>query len=128
MPSVVWGWNPQTVSVILQALLLAGIGIAILQFRTAETARKVTLFFKLIESYNTSELYDGVKLLFEKQYNTLSEFNAAFADNLESANLARRNVKMILAQYGYMLKFQLAKPEEIFPIVPAAINLWGNGL
>lgn len=129
MANFVWGWNPATASVFLQGLLLVGVIIAIFQLIIARRAARLNLMFKLLETYDDSETYKGLTSLSGKSYKTLTEFNTAFANGSnEDAHVARRKLKLLLASYGYLLKKKLASPEDIFPLVPAAINLWGDGL
>jgi hypothetical protein len=148
-----WGINPQTVSVVLNVLLLIGVFAAVWQARTAlaqfrvaaaqlksaESARRAQLLFHVWEKYEDAQTRDDVRnltdMLKEHPCSTLVEFNTSAQKFKQlsgkeqfDADQARRRLKFILAPLGYMLKFGIATPEELFPIVPAVIRLWGQGL
>lgn len=123
-----WGLTPDTFLVGLTAGLLLTVLVGIWQLLSAERARKADVFFRLLSNYDEAETYDGIKLLSSRPYQSLTEFNEAFEHEIEPANIARRRLKILLAPYGYLLRFKLAKPKDIFPILPAAIGLWGKGL
>lgn len=128
MSEQAWGLTPDTFLVGLTAGLLLTVLVGIWQLKSAERARKADMFFRLLTHYDEAETYKGIKLLSSRTYGTLDEFNKAFEKELEEANTARRRLKILLAPYGYLLKFNLAKPKDIFPILPASIGLWGKGL
>jgi len=139
-----WGWNPDSVTAaaacvytLLTAVLIVGVFIAFKQLRntadqlkSAERSRRTELLFRIWEKYEDDKFYKATRILFSKQFSNLEEFERAFSnkEELEQAHLARREIKLTLAPLGYLLRFELIEPEQLFPVLPSAIELWGAGL
>lgn len=138
-----WGWNLDSVATVAAwvytLLTLILVILAIYAYRTAsrqlrevERSRQTELLFRIWEKYENDKFYKATRMLSGAgtQFSSLEEFKRAFSneEELEKAHLARREIKLTLAPLGYLLRFRLIEPEQLFPILPSAIGLWGAGL
>lgn len=138
-----WGWNPDSVAaaaacaytfltLILAILAIRAYKTASKQLREAERSRQAALLFRIWEKYENDKFYNATRMLSGAgtRFSSLEEFKRAFSNEgeLEKAHLARREIKLTLAPLGYLLRFGLIEPEQLFPILPSAIGLWGAGL
>lgn len=121
------------INVCLTFFLTLGVIFAYQQFKSLEKSHKTSVMFRIWEICTSDEFKEASQIISkiktrEDIISGLVDFDNFYNANKDSAHKARRSIKMTLAPLGYLLKEGLATEEEIFPLLPAAIELWERGL